>query len=359
MEFTTKLVSYEEVKNGYRPLHDDFGLFAGLTDARKQVFFANPNQNDDTKCLLNLELVDGVVAGRTMSYDVVFRADNKTYTAASGSALDVAECYRQYGVGATLMMNVIGLDYNYFIFAGISDQALPLYKKLRYHILEYPRMMQLRASRQFLEAKGFGRFSGILSKIVDIPLKIWLAGAKHSGSSLKKKYTIKQEYIVPDWVNSIALDEKYKYMEVHDQKWLQWNLDYNFTGKETDKQFFYSIYIEDKPYGFFMIKERFRENAGPLKNVYVGSIVEWGSLDENILDEVVINRIAMSHFSDQIDIVEFASANAEVAKRMERYGFVKHGYAHIVFKDKTKQFKDASDILNWRIRYGYSDVIFT
>ena len=52
MEFTTKLVSYEEVKNGYRPLHDDLGLFAGLTDARKQVFFANPNQTDDTKCLM-------------------------------------------------------------------------------------------------------------------------------------------------------------------------------------------------------------------------------------------------------------------------------------------------------------------
>ena len=35
------------------------------------------------------------------------------------------------------------------------------------------------------------------------------------------------------------------------------------------------------------------------------------------------------------------------------------GCANITFKDKKKQYKDASDINLWRIRYGYADVLLT
>lgn len=44
---------------------------------------------------------------------------------------------------------------------------------------------------------------------------------------------------------------------------------------------------------------------------------------------------------------------------MKVCGFISHGCANIAFKDKKKQYKDASDINLWRICYGYADALLT
>ena len=109
-----------------------------------------------------------------------------------------------------------------------------------------------------------------------------------------------------------------------------------------------------------MTKERFRELAGGiLKNVLIGSIVEWGTALPDILTEEKLNKMAISTFSSCVDIIEFATTDLIVVKTMKKWGFISHGFAHIVFKDKTKKLKDTSDINLWRIRYGYADVILT
>lgn len=360
MEFSSQLISYKEIREGYKPKRDDCKLFAYLTDTRKKALFANPNLQDDSACMLNLEFVDGVVAGRTMSYDTKMKIGDSIVKASSGSALDVAECYRHLGVGATLMMNVVALDYDYLVFAGISDQALPLYKKLRYHILEYPRLMLLKNSRPILYSKGMkGVVLDVVSFILNLPIRLFSSIVMLRSRRVSKHYQIVEEKVVPQWVNDIIKDDKSKYMEVHDQSWLQWNLDYNFNGLEKDTQHFFSVYKNDRPLGFFMTKERYKEKAGSLKSVLVGSIVEWGAFDEDVLSEFTLCKMALSKFSSDIHIIEMASSNKKTISSMKKLGFVQYGFAHIVFKDKTKKHKDAADINNWRIRYGYSDVIMT
>ena len=51
-------------------------------------------------------------------------------------------------------------------------------------------------------------------------------------------------------------NDGHKYMEVHDHKWLQWNLDYNFCGGINNHQSFYIIKRDGNPVGFFMLKFR-------------------------------------------------------------------------------------------------------
>ena len=149
-------------------------------------------------------------------------------------------------------------------------------------------------------------------------------------------------------------------MEAHDHKWLQWNLDCNFRGLPRDIQSFYIIKKGNEPIGFFMTKERFREKAGgALKNVHIGSIVEWGSKDEKKLGESEIYKMALTTFSADVDIIEAATADNDTVKKMKMCGFIPHGFAHIGLKDKKKAYKDASDINLWRVRYGYADVILT
>ena len=77
-------------------------------------------------------------------------------------------------------------------------------------------------------------------------------------------------------IGGMVLNDGHKYMEVHDHKWLQWCLDNSFKGGKQDIQSFYVIKKEDEHMGFVMTKERFRVETQGMKNVKIGSIVEWG-----------------------------------------------------------------------------------
>ena len=69
---------------------------------------------------------------------------------------------------------------------------------------------------------------------------------------------MKKEKKIPSWVNDITLKDGHKNMEIHDEKWLQWCLDYKFTNEPQDKQEFYSVYDKNgESKGFFMTKTRF------------------------------------------------------------------------------------------------------
>lgn len=46
------------------------------------------------------------------------------------------------------------------------------------------------------------------------------------------------------------LNDGHKYMEAHDHRWLQWNLDFNFRGLPQDIQSFYIIKELGNPIGF-------------------------------------------------------------------------------------------------------------
>jgi hypothetical protein len=159
----------------------------------------------------------------------------------------------------------------------------------------------------------------------------------------------------------MVLNDGHKYMEVHDHQWLQWNLDNNFKGDKEDVQSFYAVYKGGRPVGFFMTKERYRKEAGgKLKNIILSAIVEWGiDKDCKSLCESTLYKMAFSTFSSKSDIIEIATDDDITCSKMKKWGFIKHGFAHIAFKDRKKECQDAKDIKNWRIRYGYADVILT
>ena len=247
------------------------------------------------------------------------------------------------------------------LYAGVSEMALPMYKKIGFKVLEYPRAMQLRKSRSLLSSKGFkGLPLKITSGVVDFLLYSLRALSGLSNRRLSNRYNVKEESSVPDWTETLVKEDTHKYKELHDQKWLEWNLKHNLHSRPRDKQRFYSVYDNKKPVGFFMIKERYREVAGGvLKDLVVGSIVEWGSIDEHKLKESDIYVLASKCFEKDVAIVEIASSNENVIKKMRKYAFLPHGFSHIIVKDLKKKSSDISDIEKWRIRLGYADVILT
>ena len=87
-------VSYNDIKNGIEFKNDKYGLAAYLTKTRIKTFFANPNLQNFDECLMSLERVDGIIAGRSMLFATKIKINEEIYPCQSGSTLDVPEEYQ-------------------------------------------------------------------------------------------------------------------------------------------------------------------------------------------------------------------------------------------------------------------------
>ncbi len=364
INITSQIITFEQLSQGSYTLGSDVYEIATniLTPNRIAIGLNCPFNSSKDNCAFYFVNVDDIPASRAQYFGTQLYADGHIYPSGTGSSLETAEEYRHLGIGADVMLFPITNDeYDTFIAAGISDIALPLYKKLRYHLFEYPRIMQLRHSRCIVESKGLqGGLLRCISTLADCFLKPIVAYSQLKGKRLLRKFQVTKVDFVPNWVDDIVLNDGHKYMEAHTYKWLQWNLDYQMSNYPQNISSFYTIYKDNQPIGFFMTKERFRPIAGgTLKNIVLGAIIEWGTKYPSLLSEEDIYNIALTTFTKQVDIVETATDDYNVVKAMKKKFFIPHGYAHIVFKDKKKLFTDAGDINLWRIRYGYADVILT
>lgn len=349
-----KLISYNDIKEKLPIVeNDNYGLFKKYTETRRKTFLANPFLNDYSEIACYLKSFDDIIVGRCMGYPTELILNGSNFQTRSGSTLDVVEEYRKYCIGIDLMtLADYPMTYDLRLSAGISPIALPLYKKLKYSIFEFPRLLLIKNSFPILKSKGISWLSPlvniVLKSIQTISLRV-----------RKNKFYIEQVTYVPDWVGELATNDGHKYMENHNREWLQWNLDYNFKGDPRDIQKLFIVKNGEENLGFIMIKERWRDNAGGLKDLTLGSIVEWGTFDEKTLSEADLILMVLTKFNKHVDLIEFASDNPKTLKKMKWYGFIPFGYAHIAFKDKKKRFQDASDQKNWRLRLGYADVILT
>lgn len=362
MRITSQLFTYKDLKEGIDLGRDDHGIAMSKCRLPLQKAFANnPNLIDDSFPFAYIGRVDEIAGGIAMWFPVKLKVGDEQISATSGSTLEVYEDYRKYGLGVDIMMYpILTPGFNFLLYAGVSKQALKIYKKMNFTIFEYPRVMRICKSRSIIEKFGLhGFLLKSCSYISDLLIHTWYHIVKMFSKSYNQ-YRIQKLSAVPSWVNDIVLNDGHKYMEVHDQKWLQWNMDYNLHAEKDDIQSFYGVYKNDNPIAFFVTKERFRDIAGgELKNVIIGSIMEWGIEKNQDITEMDLYKMAITTFNKKVDIVEFATDNYKVVKSMKKYGFIQHGFSHIIFKDLSCKYKDAKDMSKWRIRFGYADVLLT
>ena len=349
------IVTYKELREGGFTLPDGRpGLAAsGISPAMAEALAACPFVQDDTVAAY-LVLSDGAVVGKEVYFTTRIKLGDEILDAESASSLSVAPAYRQLAVGADIVMATF-LRSRLFIGAGVSEMALPLDRKLKFHVLEFPRLMQLRNAKPLLAARHLSWLGGV----ANLPLGWFHKLLLRKAGRLARKFRIEQVSTVPGWVDDIVLRDGHKYAECHDHKWLQWNLDHRFNDHPRNRQAFFCVFQDGEPLGFYMLKERFKEKAGGLENVLVGSLVEWGSRDEGRLTESDLLLLSLRGFSPEVDIVETATADENAARSVRKYGFIPHGKANIVFKDRTKKYADAADMGQWRVRFGCGDVILT
>lgn len=361
MEITTQIVTYKQIKEGYIVEQDDAGIAAiNLTTARIKTFMSNPFLKDDNLCMLILMRVDGVVRGVKTLFPTKTKAGNEIIDSLGASAMNVQEEYQKYGLGIELVTYPI---YNYkdrmLVYAGFSSNSLPINRKMRFSIFEMPKLMQPLGPRMALEQKGLnGVKLDIVSFFSSCVLKPYIFFVKLFASRLTRTYRVEKMTTVPAWVDDMVLNDGHKYTELHNQAWFQWNVDNTFMSDPREHQDFYAIFKNRQPVGFYMTKDRVRQTNNVANTPYVfRSIVEWGSSDENLLGECDIYRLAMCHVPKDVGILQVASVNNNVLKKLKKLCFFHHGFAYIGCRDLTKQYKDSTDMNLWRVRVGYADVI--
>lgn len=360
-ELKVEQYTCKDFKQGFIVSNDpwNIGNYAN-TPVRRKFFVECPFIHDEEFSMLTLVRVDGMVAGRGMSFPTLFKAGDKIYNCAGGSSLFVKEEFRQYGVA----IEITTCNYNFAkikatINADFSEDGIKVCRALRQSVFSLKKLILPRNSRFILENKGL---NGTLLKIT-VPLaNLFIRPlTKLLNYHLPKRlkcYTVTEVDNVPEWVDEISLNDGHKYMEVHNQKWFQWCLHNMFHDKPENKNHFFIVYKGDTPFGFFMTKERYisirTRNISPM---LMGTVVEWGSKDEKVLSEYDLIRLAIPTFSKKTDMIQVFSDDDNTVRLAKKHAFVHHGFHYIAFRDITKSFKEAKDQKLWRLRFGYSDSI--
>lgn len=288
MEVSNHIISYAQLRDGYKPENDKYGIASYEFEARKKTFLANPNLRDYNDTYQYIVLVDDVPVGRDSYYPTLMKLGKEYRTVLSGSSFEVYSEFRKYSLGLDLLMYYnSGIGYKQLLGGGLSAMAVPLHKKIKFTMFPIPTYLLRRNVGVFLQRFGFKgillkTFSKFLNPIFNIKETVFCKVEKS-----KKPFSIQRLKEVPKWVDDIVLNDGHKYMEVHNHQWLQWNLDHCFDDDERNYQEFYAVYNSEKPIGFFMNKIRVVDKKN---NILSGTVVEWGTVDESILGEEVINK---------------------------------------------------------------------
>ena len=362
MEIEKEIITFEQVKQGYVLENDMAGVGAyTLTPSIVKTFFSNPSLDDYSKCMILFCRIDGKVAARSMFFPSRVRIGEDIVCAQGGSSLFALPEYRHLTVGLDLMRYPIETkEYPLIVYAGITKMAVPMYKALRFSVFSSPEFWQPRKSKflfQHFGAKGFVLKS--LSLIGDFAIKTILGINRLLNKKRTKKFTVNRLTTVPVWVDDIIKNDPHKYSEYHDHLWMQWTIDNNFFAKKYDDQGFYEVKLGDETVGFFLMKIRNLDlPEHNIDQVVFGTVYEWGTVDDKLLNEFDIYCLAEGLLPKSVDIFNASTSDVFVMRKLKRMFMFRHGDTYIVTKDISKKYPDSKDMNNWRIRTGYSDVPF-
>lgn len=361
MEVKIVPLLYEDLKKGLTFEHDNHGVLSYQYETRREALLANPNLADNSVLFMAVGTADDDVIACSTRFMTLFKHDEVITEAMSGTYFYVINEFRKDPIGAELFLY---RDKNHkvdvSIASGVSEMALPFHKVAKRVIFYMPKFWQIRNINPIINnTKLKGVIGSVLSFIFNVPLfcikRCQLSGRR----GMLKRYSIESVERVPEWIDEITLNDGHKYMEVHDHKWLQWNLDYNFCGGNNNYQKLYILKREGNPVGFFMLKYRRYSEIWRMKDSTISSLVEWGIKEGEPLTELDIIRLASKTIGNTADILEVATSNTNLAKVLRWRLFKPMGNANISVKNYSKQPPDFKDMDLWRLRLGYADVILS
>lgn len=325
----------------------------------KYMIGANPYiENDDY--LGRIEgYVDDVMAGAVFTFPIQFVYNGEVVDALSGSNFYVDKEYRKYELGMMIPEEMIARSEN-IILGGVSQEAQPVYEYYDYHFFDMPRDIYIVNPHFFVNTM----FHGVTARCLSFVGKICCGLLYDVFRVIRKTQYMKYKVVLAknseDYVNAdkIICQDGHPFRENHDIRWLKWVMGYKDGHPESNQRLYY-VYRDKDLVGFFIIKNKFRELLnGKYKNVVYGSLLEWGTIDENILSEQDICALAFIKFGKSVDAMSFASVNPDMTKRIPKILKRRKGKLNMAVRLDSNIYSDFADISHWRVRPAAGDASF-
>lgn len=355
--------TFGELEKGIVPeVKDPYHIMASLGPKMREAVLHNPSgYKDDEVC--QILAVDGdKVVGATNPFSGRLLINGEVVPCQNGSYLYSHNDYRKDNVGGELFLRITNLHLtkNCF-FVGISQMAIGLYKALKYSLFEFPRLIYLRKSRSVVQSilHSEASWTKPLIGLADIVLWLHRQIINVHNSIFYRGYSTDNVKECPIEVEKIVTQDKHPYKELHDKAWFDWSLNYSISEDERTLRRLYVIKKNEKIEAFFLLKQEFFEKASSrgFKNVYLGSIMEWGVADESHLTEKDIVLMSLGKFDINVDGIQYATTEHKVAKQLKKWLFVGIGHANTGVRIRSIKDNTLKDINNWRLRLGGSDTV--
>lgn len=355
--------TFGELEKGEHPSYKDpYKIMASFTSSMREAVLHNPSGYSEEEICQILALDGDVVVGTVNPFSGRLLMDNEVVKCQNASYLYAHEDYRKDNVGGELFFQLTTLNnpQNGY-FAGISQMAIGLYRALKYTIFEYPRLIYLRKSRSVVQAilHSESWWTKPLICTVDSLLGLHRLIIKIHNAACYSKYSVEEVHECPNEVERIVRQDKHPFMEFHDKAWFDWSLKYSISEDPRTIRRLYIIKKKGIIEAFFLIKQEFFAQASSrgFKNVYLGSIMEWGIDELSELKESDIALLSMSNFDGNVDGIQYASTDSNVVRNLKKWFFVAVGLSNIGVRIRTIKDNRLKDVNNWRIRLGGNDTV--
>jgi len=350
--------------NKVAPFSDPHNFWGAINENKKEAFLNNITDFDPNEICQIIALVDGVAAGYLTLYTGYALINGVKTKVQHGSDLYTLPEYRKYMIGAEMLLLSKDLQQMPGIFAGLSEYAKPLYPKMGFKLLSYPRYVYIYRNRIIVEHSK--KISRSLKKLVSWGLDIW-----HYQTRLRtyKKIAYLQQYFnvelvneIPDEIEAFINNKSKKYQELHDKRWFEYVLNYTFEINKDESiknKKLYLVKDKDKIVGFFII--RYRNSSlenGVFNNLLSAEVKEWESFDYSFLSEAEICYLAIAAArKEKADSIAFSIFNSETQNVIEA-NFKRQGtYDVAIYFPGRKKADAIFEAANWRVRDGYSDTL--
>lgn len=337
-----------------------------FTKNHKEVFITNPFAKIEDPAQI-LAISDGCILGSVYAFPLeIIHKSNKIFKVCAGSTLYVNPESRGMGIGGRLTIERVQLTRDKIaIAAGLSGMSLPIFQKKGFYIFILKRFIFLQNSRPVIEIVFKNKYlvklgTCIFNSVVSLWKKVLEKQAKSYTNGLQVIEVTKATTEVEDIINQ----DKSVFRENHTKEWFNWVLKGGFIDDNRSKQHLFLVKDEEKTIAFFMTKERFHEQASHrgFKDVILGSVIEWGILENNKLTENQLLLSALLSFGKHVDAVEICSAYDGINHFLKHRLLIQVGESNFAIKaaddSPLQQYPEFHEQRSWRIRPAASDNSF-
>lgn len=334
------------------PWQDPEGV-ATLPAEKRAAMLSNPLSRSDDDPVQIVGVRDGKAAGRLDLFagacSVVrpggggpapggLAADRQTVPLLWTSNLWVPPEHRSSLLGVTLILKMQALCPTVAACA-VSQQALPVYEKLRWVDFRMPRLILLRRSRAVVERYlGRGPVGRAARAVADAGLLGFRAVLRaYTALRTRGLRTQPAPRAAEDLDPLLAREGGQAAVVIHrSAAWINWLLDNALAPAPRDRQGLF--YVRDRggdPLGYFLLKAHLYPVAThrQFRDLFIGSLKDWAVFEPARLgftDLVLLAAAELARWG--VDAVEVCLPDPAAAAALRRHGFVPAGDLHLVFK---------------------------